>query len=94
MQPPECLAQDKVTTKADIWSVGVLLHEIYTGQEPLPSLDYDEMVALAKSGLMTPKPLPAACPGWAHAVVTACFEPDPTNRASAAQLLEIVSKAL
>lgn len=98
--PPECLLGQGASSKADIWSFGLLLYEIYVGVEdddfPLPP--DPEMTELAKEGKLIPRPLPLplppTCPAAAAAAVQSlcsrCFEQDPAKRASASELLNIV----
>lgn len=71
--------------------------EIYVGVEdadfPLP-LDADDMTDLAKEGKMIPRPLPSppTCPAAVQSLCSRCFEQDPSKRASASELLNMVDE--
>lgn len=97
-QPPECFTDEKVNNKADIWSFGLLLHEIFVGvgddDFPIAAFYYDDFVNDAKAGKLIPRALPTTCPAVAQELCSRCFEQDPTKRASATELLRIVDKRL
>ena len=38
---PEYINEDKISTKADIYSLGVVIIEIITGCKPYPDIDLD-----------------------------------------------------
>lgn len=80
--------------KADVWSFGLLLHEIYAGVEdkdfPLPTDDYDELVELAKAGKLTPTPLPHTCAVDVRNLYARCVEVNVEKRASVKELLALL----
>lgn len=71
---PELLRGDNATTQASVWSLGVVMFEMLTGQLPFTGRTQFELAV----EIMTSKPksLPAHIPGGLRAIVHRCLMPD------------------
>lgn len=82
---PEVARASRSTTKADIWSLGCLLIEIYSGEHPFSNLTAFQ--AIFKIGNGTKPEIPSNCSENMKHFLELCFEVDPDKRASAHELL-------
>lgn len=82
---PEVVKQTTYTKKADIWSVGCLIVEMFTGRHPFPK--FSQMQAIFKIGTHTPPDVPSGCTAEAHDFLVRTFEFDHEKRPSAVELL-------
>jgi Protein tyrosine and serine/threonine kinase len=85
---PELLQGDPYSTKADVFSVGVLLWELYTAQEPYPGLSGPEIVQRVINGERLL--IPAVCPPRFRSVLESCWCADSTQRPSFSRLLQLL----
>lgn len=81
-----------ITEKADIWSIGIILLELFLGQPPIDYPDIQEtMVTIATlSSPPIPKKLVddgTAVGIWVRSIATMCLQIDPTKRPSAENLV-------
>ncbi|MEZ4298136.1 MAG: SUMF1/EgtB/PvdO family nonheme iron enzyme [Polyangiaceae bacterium] len=87
--PPEQMKVGPLDARADIFALGVILHEIVTGVRPSddgePTRAYDEPPTLARAGHVawSIRPMPAPF----DALVAACLELAAEDRPSSARLL-------
>ncbi len=92
---PEQLTGKQVTTSSDIWSLGVMMFEMLTGQQPFRS-PYEEAFIYTVLN-EDPDPLSKCAPGVplvADRIVTRCLRKDPADRfESAADLLAALYRA-
>ena len=83
---PEVVKQTSYTRKADIWSLGCLVVEMFTGNHPYP--DCSQLQAIFKIGNSKASPtLPEDASDEAKAFLQQTFEIDHTKRPSADELL-------
>lgn len=82
---PEVVKQTTYTKKADIWSVGCLIVEMFTGRHPYPK--FSQMQAIFKIGTHTLPDTPVGCTAEAHEFLAKTFEFDYEKRPSAVELL-------
>ncbi|KAL0715513.1 hypothetical protein Bca4012_064835 [Brassica carinata] len=83
--PPESV-RDGVANKAlDLWSVGCLVLEMYTGVIPWEGIELDDIATLLFFG-EAPE-IPQSLPSDAKDFIQTCFSSDPEDRGSASELL-------
>ncbi|HET6922219.1 MAG TPA: serine/threonine-protein kinase [Anaeromyxobacteraceae bacterium] len=91
---PEQVRGEPVDRRADVYALGVLLHQLLTGQVPFPSDDAEEV---ERMHLQAPPPRPSALarvPPALDAVVIRCLQKSPDRRyQSAAAVLEAARAA-
>ncbi|XP_070935154.1 protein-tyrosine kinase 6 isoform X2 [Macaca nemestrina] len=76
---PEALSRGHYSTKSDVWSFGVLLHEIFSrGQVPYPGMSNHEAFLRVDAGYRMPCPL--ECPPSVHKLMLTCWCRDPEQR--------------
>ena len=75
---PEALEEQKFSEKSDVWSYGVLLHEIWTKAElPYKEMDNRRVWVEVLAGYRLP--CPPGCPQEVHAIMMQCWQ-DPHER--------------
>lgn len=89
---PEVLAGEDPDEKSDLYSVGVLMFLMLTGQAPFDARS-DQLPALVQE---TPAPKVSAmvmdCPVWLSAIVEQLLSKDPKNRPFSATALQLAFK--
>ena len=81
MAPEQVHAPSAVDERADIFSLGVILHELFTGERPFTGADHQEIFDAARAGDFPP--LAARDPALPATLVTAiegCLAPDREER--------------
>ncbi|HEV2194504.1 MAG TPA: serine/threonine-protein kinase [Candidatus Acidoferrum sp.] len=82
---PEQLAGKEVTTKSDIYSLGLILYEILTGKRAFEASTLQELVRLRESGTITnPSTLVRDLDPLIERVILRCLETDPDKRPTSA----------
>src|SRR5437762_5243701 len=82
---PEQLAGKQVTTRSDIYSLGLVLYEILTGQRAFEASTLRELVRLRESGTIThPSTLVRDLDPLIERVILRCLESDPDKRPASA----------
>jgi serine/threonine-protein kinase len=80
MAPEQAMGRS-VTAAADVWSLGVLLFSLLTGQHPLGLQDSDSVeLRLERARTMTPRSLPLDVAAAVAAVVEQCLQREPRHR--------------
>ncbi|XP_038995426.1 uncharacterized protein LOC120119690 isoform X1 [Hibiscus syriacus] len=94
---PELLngSSSKVSEKVDVFSFGIVLWEILTGEEPYANMHYGAIIGGIVSNTLRP-PVPSNCdPEW-KLLMEQCWAPDPVVRPSFTEIarrLRIMSSA-
>lgn len=84
---PEVVRQTGQSIKSDIWSVGCLIVEMFTGSRPFPSMT--TLQTLFAVGSQGEKPqIPDVASSDARRFLDLCFEVDQTKRPTATELLK------
>jgi hypothetical protein len=82
---PEQLAGKEVTTKSDIYSLGLIVYEILTGKRAFEATTLQELVRLRESGTITnPSTLVRDLDPLIERVILRCLEADPDKRPASA----------
>jgi len=87
-QAPEVFKGERYTPAADVFSFGMVVYELVSGQEPqkeIQPLKFANMVA--HEGYRPP--MPACSPKWQN-LITTCWDSDPTKRPTFKELLTTV----
>jgi len=79
---PELLSGERVSEKADIYSMGVVLWELVTGESPRNR---------QLRPVVTGEGPPAECPPAVAAAIEACRAKDPADRPTARELFELLA---
>ena len=82
---PEVVKQTAYTKKADIWSVGCLIVEMFTGKHPFPN--FSQTQAIFKIGTHITPGIPEWCTEEARVFLLKAFELDYHKRPNAIDLL-------
>lgn len=84
---PEVVRQSGQSIKSDIWSVGCLIVEMFTGSRPFPSMT--TLQTLFAVGSQSQKPqIPESASSDAKRFLELCFEVDQAKRPTATELLK------
>jgi len=87
---PEQALGERVTAASDLYSLGVLAHELLTGAKPF---DRGTPIATALATVAEPPPpLPDGVEEELRAVVMACLAKDPADRPTASGVLEALTE--
>ena len=85
---PEQFSGGEITAKSDLYSLGLVMYEIFTGKRPFTAATYGEMAQLReKSAITLPSNYVKEIDPLVERVIMRCLEKDPAKRpASAIQI--------
>ncbi|WIA34792.1 hypothetical protein OEZ86_013095 [Tetradesmus obliquus] len=86
---PEVLRSGRLSAASDIYSFGIMLHTVFTGEEAFRSLHYGQFFQTVVLEGQRP-PVSVALPGDVLMLMERCWAPDPADRPSADRLLELL----
>ncbi|NXI23954.1 NTRK2 protein, partial [Sterrhoptilus dennistouni] len=93
--PPESIMYRKFTTESDVWSLGVVLWEIFTyGKQPWYQLSNNEVIECITQGRVLQQP--RTCPKEIYELMLGCWQREPHMRLNIKEihsLLQNLAKA-
>jgi serine/threonine-protein kinase len=84
---PEQATADRLTTASDIYSLGLVLYEIFTGRRPFAGTTGELLRAHRDSAPVTPSSHVRDLDPQIERIILACLEKDPRNRPASAALV-------
>jgi len=82
---PEQLSGTEVSAQSDIYALGVVLYEMFTGKRPFNASTRAELIRLAEEGMPpAPRSIVKDIDPAVEGVILRCLSPDPRNRPSSA----------
>jgi serine/threonine-protein kinase len=75
---PEVLRGERADARSDVWAMGIVLHEMLTGERPFAGQTPFELSSVILNG--APRPLPSHVPAGVVAVIRKCLQKDPAAR--------------
>ncbi|XP_010512901.1 PREDICTED: mitogen-activated protein kinase kinase kinase YODA-like [Camelina sativa] len=83
---PESVQNGIAEEALDLWSLGCIVLEMYTGEPPWPLEDYKKLLPLLLNG--NAPEIPESLPWDARQFLQTCFASNPVERGSASELLK------
>ena len=82
---PEQLAGREATVRSDIYALGLVLYEMFTGRRPFEAKSPEELLRLEETGApASPSTLVRDLDPAVERIILRCLEPDPARRPSSA----------
>lgn len=89
-ESPEILAGEPYTSASDVYSYGMMLFELVSGEEPFAEVQtIVELVKTVYEKKLKPK-IPASCPNNIAALIKDCLNNSPKKRPTMDQVIEIL----
>ncbi|MRG91217.1 protein kinase domain-containing protein [Polyangium spumosum] len=85
MSPEQALGELDVDHRTDVWSLGVVLHEMLAGKHPFVAPNYQAL--MTKIAESPPAPLDASVPEVVRVIVSRCLQKNPSERYTDADAL-------
>jgi serine/threonine-protein kinase len=82
---PEQLAGTAVSVRSDIYSLGLVLYELFTGRMAFPAASRNEMTGRGESDLVRPSTLVEGLDPAVESVILQCLATNPSDRPRSAQ---------
>uniref|UniRef100_A0A8C2ZE96 Tyrosine-protein kinase receptor n=1 Tax=Cyclopterus lumpus TaxID=8103 RepID=A0A8C2ZE96_CYCLU len=87
--PPESIMYRKFTTESDVWSLGVILWEIFTyGKQPWFQLANNEVIECITQGRVLERP--RLCPKEVYDMMLGCWQREPQQRLNIKDIQKIL----
>jgi len=79
---PEALLGKELTPRTDVYSFGMILWELLTGQSPYESLEVENFEELIEEICVknTREKIPSDCPSTLKKLISSCWKPNPEER--------------
>ncbi|GIL48868.1 hypothetical protein Vafri_5296 [Volvox africanus] len=87
---PELLVDGLLSKAADVYSFGVIVWEMYTGQRPYGGLTHGQILHAITTG--KPLALGASCPQPLKVFLSRCLAPKPGDRPNFPQIIEMLEE--
>ncbi|CAI8048355.1 Mitogen-activated protein kinase kinase kinase 9 [Geodia barretti] len=84
---PEVIISNDFSTKCDVWSYGVVLWELLTGEKPYGNLNAFVVAYGVGRGTLS-LPIPAGCPESFQELMSACWQKEHTKRPPFTEILD------
>jgi eukaryotic-like serine/threonine-protein kinase len=96
MSPEQCMGKGTIDSRADVYSVGVILFEMVTGRVPFTGEGYGEVLVKHMTEMPAPvRSLNPQCPEWLEGVIAMCLAKNADARiASMSQLHDFLSHGM
>eukprot|EP00899_Mesostigma_viride_P013379 jgi/Mesvir1/22041/Mv18606-RA.1 len=91
---PEVLSGKVVDDKCDVYSFGVMLWEIFTGQKPWEDEGVPLQIAMAVAVQGRRPPMPSVCPSNLRKLITDCWQENPEARPNFVTILRRVEEEM
>ncbi|XP_039179437.1 BDNF/NT-3 growth factors receptor isoform X5 [Crotalus tigris] len=87
--PPESIMYRKFTTESDVWSLGVVLWEIFTyGKQPWYQLSNNEVIECITQGRVLQRP--RTCPKEVYDLMLGCWQREPHMRLNIKEIYSLL----
>eukprot|EP00041_Stephanoeca_diplocostata_P022756 m.545336 g.545336 ORF g.545336 m.545336 type:complete len:729 (+) comp22145_c0_seq2:142-2328(+) len=92
---PEAILHGRFSSKSDVWAFGIVIYEIVTFcKEPYEGASNKDVVTkVCREGVRLPCPTkqraPRGCPEEVHNIMLKCWQHDPEDRPTFAELLDV-----
>lgn len=96
---PECIAEQKYSTKSDVWSYGVLCYEVLERQEPWKGQQLGQVMPVLPQVIISVTtqqghvPISPNYPRAIQKIMTKCFRFSPEERVSFRSILKTLATA-